>query len=217
MVSGLVRIQSLRPLKSPKNSNIHTSSASAQRGAPATRGATSGMRGATTGTRGTTAGMRSFSFGGTSGGSAVTDPVKVAELSEKDVMNVLEIIRKEFNIDDRRTYLMGHSMGGAGTLYLGVKYASNWAAIGAMAPAAFTLQPNSLEKIKDMPVIIVQGDADTMVPVTNTRQWVDKLKELKMTYEYKEIPGGDHGGVITAGMADVFKFFGEHSKPEQKK
>ena len=65
-----------------------------------------------------------------------------------------------------------------------------------------------------MPVIIVQGDADTLVPVTNTRRWVDKLKELNMTYEYKELPGVDHGGVITAGMPEVFKFFAEHSMPD---
>jgi len=48
-------------------------------------------------------------------------------------MNVLDMIRKEFNIDENRTYLMGHSMGGAGSIYLGVKYASIWAAVGAEA------------------------------------------------------------------------------------
>lgn len=185
-----------------------------QTGTAPVPGAQYGGRGATTGTRGAPTGM--FSFSGSAGETAVTDPVKVAELGEKDVMNVLEIIRKEFNVDERRTYLAGHSMGGAGTLYLGVKYASNWAAIGAMAPAAFTLQPESLEKAKDMPVIIVQGDADTLVPVANTRRWVDKMKELKMTYEYKEVAGGDHGSVITTGMPDIFKFFAAHSKPEQK-
>ena len=67
---------------------------------------------------------------------AVADAAKVREVSEKDVMNVLDMIRKEFNVDERRTYLMGHSMGGAGALYLGVKYPSNWAAIAAIAPAA---------------------------------------------------------------------------------
>ena len=30
-------------------------------------------------------------------------------------MNVLAMVRKEFNVDDNRTYLMGHSMGGART------------------------------------------------------------------------------------------------------
>jgi predicted peptidase len=146
------------------------------------------------------------------GGTAVTDAAKVRELSEKDTLNILDMIRKEFNVDENRTYLMGHSMGGAGTLYLGVKYPSNWAAIAAIAPAAFQLDPNSLASIKDMPVIIVQGDADTAVPVANTRRWADKMKELNMTSEYHEIPGGDHGSVIATGMPDIFAFFAKHTR-----
>ena len=145
----------------------------------------------------------------------MTDDAKVRELSEKDVMNVLAMVKKEFNIDERRTYLMGHSMGGAGALYLGVKYADQWTAIGAEAPAAFGLQPTILQRIKDMPVILVQGDADTLVPVANTRRWADELKTLKMDYEYHELPGIDHGPVIEAGMADIFKFFDKHVKPEK--
>jgi predicted esterase len=152
-------------------------------------------------------------FGSGAGGTAVTDAARVRELSEKDVLNVLDMMRKEFSIDERRIYLMGHSMGGAGALYLGVKYPETWAAIAAIAPAAFGLDPNSLEKVKDMPVIIVQGDADTAVPVTNTRRWADKLKELNMTHQYLEIAGGDHMTVIATGMPEIFKFFGSHSKP----
>src|SRR5262245_4117045 len=179
-------------------------------------GAPRGNRGAANGANATGAPPRGAGagrgFGAGGGGTAVTDPPKVRELSEKDVLNVLEMIRKEFNIDERRTYLMGHSMGGAGTLYLGVKYASNWAAIAAIAPAAFGLNPDSLASIKNMPVIIVQGDADTAVPVANTRRWADTLKELNMTYEYHEIPGGDHGSVIATGMPDIFTFFSKHSR-----
>ena len=92
------------------------------------------------------------------------DPPNLSELSEKDVMNVLEIVRKEFNVDERRIYLMGHSMGGAGTLYLGTRYPSIWAALAPIAPAAFGLNPDILEKIKDIPVIFVHGEADEVVP-----------------------------------------------------
>jgi predicted peptidase len=152
--------------------------------------------------------------------AAANDPPNIRELSEKDTMNVLEIIRKEFNVDERRTYLMGHSMGGAGTLYLGSKYASNWAAIGAIAPAAFSMQANAatlLTPIKDsMPVIVTQGDADTAVPVANTRTWIETMKELKMNYKYVEMPGEDHGSIIAKGMPDIFKFFSEHSKPASR-
>jgi len=38
----------------------------------------------------------------------------VGALSEEDVMNVLDLMKQEFNVDERRIYLAGHSMGGAG-------------------------------------------------------------------------------------------------------
>ena len=150
------------------------------------------------------------------GGTAITDPVKLHEASEKDVMNVLDMIRKEFNVDANRTYLMGHSMGGAGAMFLGVKHASIWAAIGAEAPATAPagLNPDtfSLEPAKNVPMIIVQGDMDTLVPVAGARRWIEKMKELKITDEYVEVAGGDHGSVLTTGAADIFAFFGKHTK-----
>jgi predicted peptidase len=152
----------------------------------------------------------------TAGGTAITDPVKLHEASEKDVMNVLDMIRKEFNVDENRTYLMGHSMGGAGSIYLGVKYASIWAAVGAeapaTAPAGLTPENYSLEPAKNVPMIIIQGDMDTLVPVAGARRWIEKMKDLKMTYEYVEVPGGDHGSVLTTGAPDIFAFFAKHTK-----
>lgn len=159
-----------------------------------------------------------MNLGGRGGrGGGAPQPDNLDELSEKDVMNVLAMMREEFNVDDSRTYLMGHSMGGAGTLFLGSKHNDQWAAIAAIAPAAFLMQQNRghiLRPIKDasLPVIVVQGDADTAVPVDNTRQWIDTMKELDIELEYVEIPGGDHGSVISDGMPDIFEFFAEHTK-----
>ena len=162
------------------------------------------------------AGRGAFANLPTVGGTAITDPDKLHAASEKDVMNVLDMIRKEFNVDENRTYLMGHSMGGAGSMYLGVKYASIWAAVGAEAPATAPagLNPDSfsLEPAKNVPMIIVQGDMDTLVPVAGARRWIEKMKELKMTYEYVEVAGGDHGSVLTTGAKDIFAFFAKHSK-----
>ncbi|HEY7185249.1 MAG TPA: alpha/beta hydrolase [Vicinamibacterales bacterium] len=140
------------------------------------------------------------------------DPPNLRALSEKDTLEVIELVRKEFKIDDKRTYLMGHSMGGAGTYYLGVKYPEKWAALAVLAPAAFGLDPNSLSKIPKMPVMVVHGDMDTAVPVSLSRTWVETMKSLKMKYEYIEVPGGDHGSVITSHQREVFAFFAKHSK-----
>jgi predicted esterase len=138
-------------------------------------------------------------------------PENLGELSEKDVMNVLELVRKEFNVDEKRIYLMGHSMGGAGTWHLGAKYADVWAGLAPIAPAAFG-QPAGLDRIQRLPVIVVQGDRDTAVRPEGTRRWVEKLKELKVTHEYLEIAGGGHGDVISRGMPNIFEFFEKQHK-----
>src|ERR1051325_11321182 len=97
----------------------------------------------------------------TLGRKADNDPANLADLSEKDVLHVLDLERQEFRIDENRVYLLGQSMGGAGAFHLAVKYPKTWAAIAAIAPASFNLQPSSLAAIPDMPIIVVYGDADT--------------------------------------------------------
>jgi predicted esterase len=145
--------------------------------------------------------------GPTVGGTKETDRDKVSALSEKDTMNVLVMVRKEFNIDNNRIYLMGHSMGGAGALYLGEKYAPVWAAVAALAGFG-TLDPKG--KMKDTPLYLTAGSLDQFA--SNGRTTAEQLKAGGMDCEFKEIPGLDHGGIIGGAMPDVFKFFNEHIK-----
>ena len=71
------------------------------------------------------------------------DPENLGELSEKDVMNVLGIVKKEYRVDPDRVYLMGHSMGGGGTWYLGIKYPDEWAALArSRRPSSATTRTN---------------------------------------------------------------------------
>ncbi len=148
------------------------------------------------------------------GGTKETDPAKVAELSEKDAMNVLEMARKEFNVDDDRIYLMGHSLGGGGALHMGEKYSTIWAAVAGLAPAAFGFQWSADQKLKKVPLLIIVGDDDRLV--TGSKQLADQLSGLNFRIEYKSLPGLDHGGIIGGSMPEVFKFFNKHSKPRSK-
>jgi pimeloyl-ACP methyl ester carboxylesterase len=141
------------------------------------------------------------------------DPPNLRELSEKETLEVIDLVRKEFKVDDHRTYLMGHSMGGAGTLYPAIKYPQRWAAAAVLAPAAFTVDREGLGKIPKMPIMLVHGDMDTVVPVTVGRAWAEAMKSVPMkTYRYIEVPGGDHGTVIESHQAEIFAFFAKHSR-----
>lgn len=149
-------------------------------------------------------------------GGPITPP-NLAELSEKDVMNVLEMTRREFNVDADRTYLLGHSMGGAGALFLGQKHASEWAAVVALAPAAFMMEQGRAEVLGTMhkagvPVMIFQGGKDPVVPPENTRRWGATLRELGMKGAYVEQADGDHGTVIPDSMPEAFRFFGKNTR-----
>lgn len=144
------------------------------------------------------------------------NPANLSELSEKDVMNVLEIVRKEYTIDPDRIYLMGHSMGGGGTWHLGIKYPDIWAALAPIAPAIFR-PATDVAKIKHIPVILVQGDNDRLVPVAGARRWAEEMKKLGMTYEYIEVAGGDHIAIAHQNLPKIFEFFNKHTrKPAEK-
>ncbi|NQU21434.1 MAG: prolyl oligopeptidase family serine peptidase [Candidatus Nealsonbacteria bacterium] len=132
-------------------------------------------------------------------------PENLGELSEKDVMNVLEIVRGEFNVDPNRIYLMGHSMGGGGTWHLGLKYPKLWAALAPIAPAIYR-STDALETIKHIPVIVVQGAKDPLVKADNTRRWVAKMKELEMDHTYIEDPDGGHVMVAFENLPKIFEF-----------
>jgi len=153
-------------------------------------------------------------MGGDVGGKKEKDPAKVTELSEKDTMNVLNMALKEFNVDEERIYLMGHSMGGGGALHIGEKYSNIWAAVAGVAPAAFGFQWSADQKLKDVPLLIIVGEDDMLVK--GSEQLADELKGLSFKVEYKSLPGLDHGGIIGGSMPDVFRFFGQHTKPESK-
>ena len=147
------------------------------------------------------------------GGGRGDDPDNLGELSEKDVMNVLAIVRKDFSIDDNRVYLMGHSMGGAGTWHLATKYPDIWAALAPIAPAG-PRDNSQLKKAKHIPVIVVQGDKDRLVH--GTRRWVKKMEELKMEHVYIEVKGGDHVKVAFNHFPQIFDFFNKHKKQVAK-
>jgi len=147
------------------------------------------------------------------GGTKETDPARVTEYSEKDVMNVLALVRQEFNIDDRRIYLMGHSQGGGGARHLAEKYPDTWAAVALLAPALFNVQVTAESAITKVPLLLAVGDRDSLI--TSARAFSEQLKGLKVEHEYIEKAGLDHGTIIMGAMPDVFRFFPKHVKVER--
>jgi poly(3-hydroxybutyrate) depolymerase len=134
---------------------------------------------------------------------------RTQDLSEQDVMQVLQRVKQEYKIDESRIYLLGHSMGAIGTWKIAPKYPDIWAAI---APFSGSGAAATLERIRAVPEIIVHGDNDPTVNVAGSRTMVAKLKEMGTEFKYIEVPGGVHSDVVAPNLAAVVEFFDAHRK-----
>jgi poly(3-hydroxybutyrate) depolymerase len=136
------------------------------------------------------------------------------ELAEIDAMTVVKLIREKFAIDSNRIYLMGHSMGGAGTYYLGGKYNDLWAGLAVISGAG-GIAEGTADRYKSLATLIMHGEKDSIVPAANSRRAVAALEAVGAPHTYLEFPGKDHEFWIRRGaaqMEQVFAFFNTVSK-----
>lgn len=129
-------------------------------------------------------------------------------IPENDVYDVLADVKKRFSIDEDRIYLTGLSMGGGGTLWIGLTRPDIWAAIAPVCPAppkgAEELAGNAL----NYPVHIFQGGADPVVKPEGTRAWVKRFEELDTQINYAEYPGVQHDSWVNAYEGGfIFNYF----------
>jgi poly(3-hydroxybutyrate) depolymerase len=146
-------------------------------------------------------------------GGFAPDPsrLKQGELSEKDALNVLDLVTKEYPVDPARIYLFGHSAGGGGSWYMGEKYADKWAAI-AMSAAPTRPDGFPFDRLKGMPMLVCHGDKDDEVPVASSRNMVKAAKENGLDPQYLEVPGATHLTIVAIVEPKVFEFFDRHPR-----
>lgn len=129
--------------------------------------------------------------------------------AERDVMDVLEEVRRAYRIDADRVYMTGHSMGGYGTWSVAMNYPQVFA---ALAPVAGGGNPAGMTKIAHVAQLVVHGDNDKTVAVERSRVMVEAAKKLSVELKYIEIPGGDHISVAPRTFKDVYDFFDTHKR-----
>jgi len=137
------------------------------------------------------------------------------ELAEIDAIAAVKLIREKFPIDSDRIYLMGHSMGGAGTYYLGAKYNDLWAGLAPISGAGGIADAAAAERYKRIPMLIMHGDKDSIVAPVTSRRSAMALQAVGAQHLYLEFPGKDHEFWIRRGaenMEKVFLFFNTVSK-----
>jgi pimeloyl-ACP methyl ester carboxylesterase len=128
--------------------------------------------------------------------------------------SLIEEMKILYNIDERRIYLVGHSMGGFGTWHWGPARSEVWA---ACAPCAGGGGPNGIQ----IPVYIYHGTDDPICRVGRDRSAAKALVKAKKKskpreqFVYTELDGVGHGFPDSVRSA-IFKWFAGIRKDKWK-
>lgn len=160
-----------------------------------------------------------------------------------DALEVLELEQKRLNIDPRRVYLTGHSMGGHGTWHIGVTYPDRFAAIGpsagwiSMSSYAGARRADNPDPVTELVqraaspsdtlalkrnyamhgVYVLHGDKDDNVPVAQARTMRRQLGEFHPDFVYHEQPGAGHWwGNACVDWPPMIEFFQQRTLPERR-
>ena len=134
-----------------------------------------------------------------------------------NAIEVLNIAKKEFNIDPDRVYLTGHSMGGHGTWHVGINYADLFGAIGPSAGwiSFWSYRINHLtdssavermlvrstkpsdtyaftRNLKPDGIYIIHGEDDDNVPIEQSKSIVENLSKFHKDFIFHIQPGVGH-------------------------
>jgi predicted peptidase len=129
--------------------------------------------------------------------------------AEKDVLDVLAEVRRDYRVDAGRVYLMGHSMGAFGTWSIAMRNPGLWAALGPVSGGG---NAAGMAALKDIPQYVVHGDNDKTVPVNMSRMMVAAGRKAGARIEYVEVPGGSHSDVVVPQFGPMFDFFASQNK-----
>jgi predicted peptidase len=128
------------------------------------------------------------------------------------LVGMLDDVMARYNVDRKRVYLTGLSMGGYGTWELATLAPEYFAAI---APIAGGGDADEADRLKAIPTWVFHGKKDDAVPESESAKMVEALKAAGGDVKYTVLPEGGHvdAWVYAYESAGLFDWFLQHRKP----
>ncbi len=130
------------------------------------------------------------------------------------ISNMIDELSAKYNIDEDRIYLTGLSLGGIGTWSIALQFPDMFAAI---APVCGSVDPDKVEKLKNLPIWAFHGAKDTIVPMDEEQKAVDVLKACGGNIRYTVYPDVEHDAWNKAyPNMELYDWFLQHSRMKNK-
>lgn len=130
----------------------------------------------------------------------------------ESLKGMLDQVLAKYNVDRRRVYLTGISMGGFGAWDLAINYPDYFAALAPICGGGLPLMVGS---VKNVPTWVFHGMKDPVVPEQQSASMVAALKAAGGNVKYTVLPEGGHidAWVYAYDKAGLFDWFLQQRKP----
>jgi len=114
-------------------------------------------------------------------------------------LEIVDALRREFSVDERRIYVAGNSMGGAGVWNM---IANRPHFFAAAVVCCGGVSPDDGTGSIDTPLWDFHGDSDEIVPVSSSRDRIAARRKAGGHPLYTEYAGVDHDGVVKLAFTE---------------
>jgi predicted peptidase len=127
------------------------------------------------------------------------------------LMALVDHTIEHHDIDTKRVYVTGLSMGGYGTWILAGEYPERFAAISTVCAPYASLDP---VRLRHTPVWCFHGAMDDVVPVEHAIHMVRRIRDAGGDVRFTVYPDAGHDSwTQTYGQTALYEWFLTHSRP----
>jgi predicted peptidase len=109
--------------------------------------------------------------------------------AESAVLELVNFIKQNYKIDNKKILITGFSMGGIGTWYMAAR---NPKLFSAAIPISAVAEPEIIETIRDIPVYAIHSSGDQLFPIKKVEEMIQKLKAKGLPVQLKILDGVSH-------------------------
>jgi predicted peptidase len=133
--------------------------------------------------------------------------------AEQDVLHVIDLVTKEYNVDTSRIYVHGQNPSASGALHLAAAYPERFAAVVVSSgPIVYDTYPFERLAAAGVAMLVIHGDQDTVNPIGASQKMAAAAKGAGVNAVYATVPGGTHLEAYLTYASGLFDFLDRHRK-----
>jgi len=132
-----------------------------------------------------------------------------------NLREILDTVKRRYNVDENRVVMSGVSDGGTGTYYMAMRDTTPYAAFLPLNGYHVVLTNNDLQvdgpmypnNLRDKPLFIVNGERDPLYPTRVVDPHIDNFKKGGVVVDYRPQAGAGHNTQWWPAVKDAYEAF----------